>query len=156
MDGHMKTEPGTESIISLAAAIREEANTLILRLLAARGITDILPAHGAVLHALFRQSPIQMGALAAMIGRKKNTVTGLINTLEERGYCRREPDPLDARAQKIALTDKGEALRGIQDEISAELLRSAWRGIPVSEQRAAMRSLTSILNNLKQDKRNLI
>jgi len=151
----MKTEPGTESVIALAAAIREEANALILRLLAARGITDILPAHGAVLHALFRRGPLQMGALAEIIGRKKNTVTGLINTLEERGYCRREPDPLDARAQIIALTEKGEAVRGIQDEISAEVLSTTWRGMPGSEQRAAMRSLATILNNLKEDKRSL-
>ena len=48
----MKTQNNTGAIIALAAAIREQANTLILRSLSERGITDILPAHGAVLHAL--------------------------------------------------------------------------------------------------------
>ncbi|WP_342752455.1 MarR family transcriptional regulator [Desulfobulbus oralis] len=42
-----------------------------------------------------------MNRLAERIDRKKNTVTGLISTLEERGYCRRAPDPDDARAQLV-------------------------------------------------------
>ncbi len=147
----MKTENNTGSIISLAATIREEANALILRLLAGRGVTDILPAHGAVLNALFRQGPMQMGALAEAIGRKKNTVTGLINTLEDRGYCRREPDPQDARAQIIALTARGEAMRGIQEEISGELLRITWHGVDKRTQEAVMRGLASILRNLRRD-----
>ena len=80
-----------DDIIDLLSRIRERANQYICDELARRGITDLLPAHGAVLHALFKESPQPMSTLARRIGRKKNTVTGLVDTLQERGYCRRRP-----------------------------------------------------------------
>ncbi len=147
----MKKQYTPHSIIALCAAVREQANAFILNTLAERGIADILPAHGAVLNALFKKSPLQMNELAENIGRKKNTVTGLIATLEERGYCRREPAPKDARAQLIFLTEKGEAMRRIQDEVSSELLRKAWGTMGEQEQTACVRGLETILRNLQQD-----
>ena len=66
----MKRQNNPGAIIALVAAIREQANTLILSSLSDRGITDILPAHGAVLNALFKQSPMQMNELAEHIGRQ--------------------------------------------------------------------------------------
>ncbi len=147
----MKRQSNPDLIIFLAAAIRGQANVLILNSLAERGITDILPAHGAVLNALFERGPLQMNELAESIGRKKNTVTGLINTLEDRGYCRREPDPDDARAQLIVLTEKGESMRRVQHEVSADLLRKAWGGVSGQEQISCIQSLETVLHNLRQD-----
>ena len=89
-------------IIDLLSRIRERANQYICDELARRGITDLLPAHGAVLHALFKESPQPMSTLARRIGRKKNTVTGLVDTLQERGYCRRRPSDQDARVQLVS------------------------------------------------------
>ena len=80
-------EQSTDAVIALAAAVREQANAFLLKALAERGVKDLLPAHGAVLHALFRQGPLSMSALAEAIDRRKNTVTGLIKTLEEREAC---------------------------------------------------------------------
>ena len=144
----MKRQNNPGAIIAMAAAIREQANTLILSSLSERGITDILPAHGAVLNALFKQSQMQMNELAEHIGRKKNTVTGLITTLEDRGYCRRESDPQDARALLVFLTEKGEAMRRIQDEISVELLQKIWTGIDIQKQTECIHCLETILHNL--------
>lgn len=147
----MRTQYKPGSIIALSSAIREQANTFILSSLAERGITDLLPAHGSVLNALFKESPLQMNKLAENIDRKKNTVTGLIATLEERGYCRRESDPDDARAQLVFLTEKGEAMRRIQDEVSAKLLRKVWGNMSEQEQVACVRSLETVLRNLQHD-----
>lgn len=144
----MKVQSTPDFIIFLASAIRGRANAIILSLLADRGVTDILPIHGAVLNALFIRSPLQMNELAECIGRKKNTVTGIVGTLEERGYCRRDPDPHDARAQLVVLTEKGEAMRRIQHEVSTELLRKAWDGINEQEQISCIKSLDKILHNL--------
>ena len=139
----------TDSIFALIADIREEANAFILASLAKKGIEDLLPAHGAVLNALFQKSPMPMHELAERIGRKKNTVTGLINTLEDRGYCRREHDPGDARVQLILLTDKGEAMRRVQQDVSGELLRKAWGEMEEKEKKACVQSLQKILQNLE-------
>ncbi len=144
----MKKQNNTGAIIALTAAIREQANTLILSSLSERGITDILPAHGAVLNALFKHNPMKMNELADRIGRKKNTVTGLITTLEDRGYCRRQSDPQDARAQLVFLTEKGEAMRQVQDEVSIELLQKIWTGIDAQKQIECVQCLETILHNL--------
>lgn len=149
----MKPVHDANAVIALAASIREQANALVLSLLAERGVMDILPAHGVVLNALFRHGPMHMSALAERIGKKKNTVTGLVNTLEERGYCRREPDPEDGRAQIIVLTRQGEAMRAVQEEVSSELLRRAWRNVNEREQHACIRIMEKILHNLQQDER---
>lgn len=147
----MKTkQQNTDSIIALAASIREQANILILQALSERGITDILLAHGAVLHALFQHGSLLMSELAQVIGRKKNTVTGLINTLEERGFCRREADPQDARAQRVVLTDRGESMRAVQAEVSEKLLLQLWQDINKQDQQACVRVLQKVLNNLEK------
>ncbi len=144
----MPPSPPPDALFATAATLREQANSRISADLASRGVTDILPAHGSVLHALFVESPLPMGVLAERIARKKNTVTSLIKTLEERGYCRRETDARDARVQLIGLTAKGESLRDIQAAISANLLRQAWEGISPAEQDACMGVLGRVLANL--------
>lgn len=139
----------SEAIVALAATLREEANALIVEELAIQRVTDILPAHGAVLHALFRQNPIPMGALAESIHRKKNTVTSLIKTLEERGYCRKQADLADGRVQLIFLTPKGESMRDILQAVSGTLLGRAWAGIPEADRDACASVLQRVIANLR-------
>ncbi len=143
-----RTPPAGDAVIDVAAAIREQGNAFVITALEQRGIRDLLPAHGSVLHALFEENPLRMQELAKRIGRRKNTLTGLVDTLEARGYCRRERDTADGRGQWVALTDKGEALRRIQTEISEELLRTAWNGIDEVECRNCMITLRKVLQNL--------
>lgn len=137
-----------DDIIDLLSRIREQANQYICDELARRGITDLLPAHGAVLHALFEESPQTMSTLARRIGRKKNTVTGLVDTLQERGYCQRRPSTQDARVQLVSLSDRGEALRHVQTDISTALHHRLWQDIPPADQAACMAVLDSLLRNL--------
>lgn len=101
-----------------------------------------------MLHALFEESPQPMSTLARRIGRKKNTVTGLVDTLQERGYCRRRPSPQDARVQLVSLSDRGEALRHVQTDISTALHRRLWQDVPPADQAACMAVLDSLLRNL--------
>ena len=141
-------EPAESSVLSLVSRIREQGNAFLAAALAERNIHDLLPAHGAVLHALFAENPMRMQDMAKRIGRKKNTVTGLINTLEARGYCRRERDSADGRGQRIFLTSKGESMRKAQEEISAQLLRQVWKGVDGEDRQACMRILAVLLRNL--------
>ena len=138
-------------IFHLCASIRDQANQLIVNLLTEHGVTDVLPAHGAVLNALFEQSPLPMSKLGQIIGRRKNTVTSLIKTLEERGYCARASHSTDGRVQLIELTAKGQALRPVQEEISQKMLGQAWNKIYYSERQTCMRVLATILDNLQTE-----
>ena len=150
----MNTPGSSDAIIALAALIREQANTYIVNALSSHGVDDLLPAHGAVLHALFEAGPLKMNELAERIKRKKNTVTGLISTLESRGYCRRETDPHDARAQVVLLTEKGESMRRIQHAISVDLLRLVWGDVGEAEKAACVKTLEKVLRNLQQNESN--
>ena len=142
---------GSDAVLALAAAVRESGNIFISKALERRGIMDILPAHGAVLHVLFAAGPLRMQDIALRIGKRRNTVTGLINTLSARGYCSRETDKNDGRAQLVSLTAKGERLRQVYEDISRELRQKMWRGISTEAREACAETLENLLRNLKTD-----
>lgn len=146
----MERRSEADALFTVVAAVREEANTRLAAGLRARGVTDLLPAHEAVLRELFVKSPLRMGEIAEKINRRKNTVTGLVAALEARGYCRREPGAQDARMQLISLTTKGESLRKEQAGLTEELLRVAWQGVGEPEKLICMFALRRVLRNLKR------
>ena len=146
-----KAEQG-DAILALCAALREEGNIFVQAELERYGITDLLPAHGAVLNALFGENPLRMQELARRIGRKKSTVTGLIDTLQTRGYCERVQDQEDGRGQWVRLCAKGEAVRTCQESISCALREKAWQGIEISDRAQCMETLSRVLANLRSHK----
>ena len=136
-------------IIAQVARIREAANLLIERELQARGLTGIVPAHGAVLEFLFRQQePVPIKSLVERTGRVKSTVTGIVATLERHGYLYRQGCELDARSTRIGLTDKGLALRGDFEEISALLIERTYGAMPEAERQQLTALLAVVEGNL--------
>ena len=73
-----------------------------------------------LLAALEELGPIRIGELARVDNCSQPTVTGQVRRLEEAGWVRREPDPADARAVRVALT-----AAGAQNLWSARAARSA-------------------------------
>ncbi len=64
---------------------------------------------GQLLCVLMAQ-PYGMSELGAMLGLAKSSLTGLVDRTARNGLVRREPDPEDRRAARVALTAKGSAL----------------------------------------------
>lgn len=64
--------------------------------------------------------PCGMGDLGGMLGLAKSSVTGLVDRSERNGLVRREPDPHDTRAVRVALTTQGTKLA---EEFYAETSR---------------------------------
>ncbi|MUN37951.1 MarR family transcriptional regulator [Actinomadura sp. NEAU-AAG5] len=64
---------------------------------------------GQLLCVLMSQ-PYGMSELGAMLGLAKSSLTGLVDRTARNGLVRREPDPRDRRAARVALTPKGSAL----------------------------------------------
>ena len=60
-----------------------------------------------LLAALDELGPTRIGELARVDNCSQPTVTGQVRRLEEAGWVRREPDPEDARAVRVALTAAG-------------------------------------------------
>lgn len=67
------------------------------------------PQQGQLLCVLMPQ-PYGMSELGAMLGLAKSSLTGLVDRTAQRGLVRREPDPRDARAVRVALTEEGRRL----------------------------------------------
>ncbi|WP_115944952.1 MarR family winged helix-turn-helix transcriptional regulator [Amycolatopsis thermalba] len=64
--------------------------------------------------------PYGMTELGAVLRLAKSSLTGLVDRTERNGLVRREPDPRDTRAVRVALTPEGQRLAG---EFYAETCR---------------------------------
>ncbi|MFE2266933.1 MarR family winged helix-turn-helix transcriptional regulator [Streptomyces griseosporeus] len=69
----------------------------------------LTPQQGQLLCVLMAQ-PYGMGELCSMLGLAKSSLTGLVDRTENNGLVRREPDPRDSRAVRVALTPRGARL----------------------------------------------
>jgi DNA-binding MarR family transcriptional regulator len=66
----------------------------------------LTPQQGKLLCVLM-SGPLGMGGLGSTLGLAKSSLTGLVDRCAQRGLVRREPDPEDARAVRVALTEEG-------------------------------------------------
>ena len=79
-------------------------------------------------------SPLAMKDLGRRLHCDPSFVTGIADTLEQRGLAARESDPGDRRVKRLVLTPAGKELKQrLEDEILARRpggRRSAWRSAP--------------------------
>src|SRR3954469_17987154 len=66
----------------------------------------LTPQQGQLLCVLMAR-PHGMSELGAMLRLAKSSLTGLVDRTERNGLVRREPDPQDTRAVRVALTAQG-------------------------------------------------
>jgi len=78
------------------------------RRLAADGLGDLRFADGLLFQHLV-DGPQTIGALADRLEVTQQAVSKSVADLERRGYVARTLDPDDARARRVALTDRGDA-----------------------------------------------
>ncbi|NDZ80792.1 winged helix-turn-helix transcriptional regulator [Streptomyces sp. SID10853] len=71
-----------------------------------------LPVQQAQLMCVLMAQPRGMGELSTMLGLEKSSLTGLVDRAERRGLVCREPDPLDRRAVRVALSPEGARVSG--------------------------------------------
>ncbi len=140
-----------DGIAGQIGRIREKANALVEDELKNRGIKGIVPAHGAVLAFLLRQSePVPIKAVVESVRRVKSTVTVTIGTLEKHGYLRKLPCETDARVTYVELTAKGHRLRKDFDEISQALRNKLYGDMSQEERERLVRQLDEIEENLSE------
>jgi DNA-binding MarR family transcriptional regulator len=81
----------------------------------------VRPAWGSVLLPLYEADGLRMGELGRRARLAKQTLTTLIRQMETAGFVRREPDPEDARAWRVLLTDRAREFRPLADEVLRDL-----------------------------------
>lgn len=68
--------------------------------------------------------------LAARFQVTRGTMTSTLARLEEKGFIRIEPDPVDGRSKRVLLTRKGRAAREEAIRVALPLLSQATDAIP--------------------------
>lgn len=91
--------------------------------------------------------PRGMGELGAMLGLAKSSLTGLVDRTERNGLVRREADPEDMRAVRVALTPQGAKL---VDAFYDETCRRI-DGLPVGFSDAERDALAGLLGRIVTD-----
>jgi DNA-binding MarR family transcriptional regulator len=110
-------------------------------------IAGLTPSQLSALSIVERSGPLRLGDLAAAEGIAPSTLTRVVTVLEEAGLVMRRPDPSDARASTIAITDLGnQALQRLRDEGTAVLAQSLRLLTP--EQRGALAAALPSLEQL--------
>lgn len=90
------------------------------RRLADEGFADSRFADGVVFQHLVA-GPVTISTLAEKLGVTQQAASKSVADLWSRGYVSRQPDPADARARQVLLTERGEAVIAAARTHRAEL-----------------------------------
>ncbi|HWD82005.1 MAG TPA: MarR family transcriptional regulator, partial [Kribbella sp.] len=90
------------------------------RRLADDGFADSRFADGVVFQHLVA-GPVTISTLAERLGVTQQAASKSIADLDRRGYVARRPDPADARARQVVLTERGQAVIAAAREHRAAL-----------------------------------
>ncbi len=98
---------------------------------------------------LANDGPARISDLARLEGVTQPAMTGLVNRLEGEGLVRRDPDPSDARAALVALTDTGRAFVEQRRAQRTRMLAAQLEQLTPADQ-AALLSAGSAIARLTQ------
>jgi DNA-binding MarR family transcriptional regulator len=107
----------------------QQANSALFRavdgLLKAR--EDIVSAHQVILFVLILEDGLQSAEVAKRAGMSRSRLTGLLDTMTEKGLVRREQSLDDGRVQRVFITPEGADIikrtSALTRDLNADLLR---------------------------------
>jgi DNA-binding MarR family transcriptional regulator len=115
--------------------------------MAEAGFPDIRPAHSSLLRNLPEQGS-RVSELAERAQMTKQGMGYLADSLAAAGYVKMAPDPIDRRAKRVRLTDKGRAASETMVRLSAETERELGALIGRSEMAQLRRLLERLADGL--------
>ncbi len=138
----------SDFLLYIISAIKEKSDEYLENQLSRNGLNGLVGSHGSILFALYsNKGRLKLTDIARIIGRKKPTVTVLIDKLEKLDIVKREPSAEDARVTNVVLTDRGYEIRKIYYRIGRELLEKAYGGISEAEKENLTELLVKIAKN---------
>ena len=116
------SDAGTRTDIGyLLAKASQRWNELLAEAFRLQGHGDVRPSYGSVLVPLFEQDGLRMSELAARAHLAKQTMTTMVRLVERAGLVQRRPDPDDARATRVELTERGRRFQPVATRELAKL-----------------------------------
>ena len=119
--------PKREPIGTLFVSITRRLRARIQQEIVAAGFEDFTVAHQAVF-AVLPEEGARIGELARSAQLAKQTMTGMVADLVERGYLQRMADPTDGRAALVRRTSRGNRVHQVAQQ-ALEEVEADWTSI---------------------------
>jgi len=130
----------------MAARLRL-ATARLFRRLRQQSLGGLTPSQLSCLTSVEKLEPVRLGDLAAREAVAPPTLTRIVAGLLEIGMVARRPDPDDARAALMTMTEKGRtALQTVREERTAFLVERLHQLPPID--RAKLPELVELLERL--------
>jgi DNA-binding MarR family transcriptional regulator len=112
----------------MIATLERAAHLVATRIEMAANDLDITQAEAHVLAQVAKAGPTPIATLHREFGRKRSTLTNVLDRLEQRKLVRRRPNPDDRRSLVVHLTASGERIARrvteVLDELESEVRRA--------------------------------
>jgi DNA-binding MarR family transcriptional regulator len=137
---------GVDSVGFLLAKAGQRWNELLSAEFAAAGFPEVRAAYGSLLVPLFEDDGLRLGELARRSRLSKQTLTTMARALEGDGLIERRPDPSDARATLIFLTERARRFQPVAERVLADLDARVVAATGAHDGASLRRSLGTIMN----------
>jgi len=101
----------------LLAKAMQRWNELMSEAFAQAGYGHVRPSYGSLLVPLFEEDGLRLSDLAKRARLAKQTMTTMVALLERGKLVRRAPDPEDARATRVYLTEAAKRFRPVAGRV---------------------------------------
>ena len=109
---------------------------------------DLTPEQFLLIDLLWNQGSLSQQQLADMMQKDKNSITKLIDAIEQKGYVVRKQNPTDRRSNTIVLTDKAHDLKLEAKSVGISLLDKMIEGISEKEIKSFIETMRKISQNM--------
>lgn len=132
----------------LIAKIHQVSGRIFAKILKKARVSEINPAQGRILFALWKKDEIPITELAGKTLLSKSTLTSMLDRLEKAGFIIRVPSKKDRRTILIKRTEKDKRLESKYVQVSDEMIKLFYNGFTSEEIDAFEECLKRILANL--------
>jgi MarR family transcriptional regulator, organic hydroperoxide resistance regulator len=132
---------------SLFRRIQLNLTNIFDQKMATIGITS---SHYWILKLLWNGDGLTQKQLVSALSVKPASLTGMIDTMVEKGWVTRSSDPHDARVNRIFLTTKGKELEILAADIITECEETVCKGFTKEELEVFKPLLIKVLRNLEK------
>jgi DNA-binding MarR family transcriptional regulator len=105
------------SLINSFNTLFYDYNKILNKSCKIKSYNEISVASYQYLIAIFDAKQITITKLSEVLGLKKASVTQMIHSLMAKGYVKKDKDELDRRSSIIELTDKGNKLMELEENV---------------------------------------
>lgn len=133
--------------ISKISHIHSLSADFLTEKLSEKGLENFASSHGNILFQLSLVDSMKMNELSEKINRDKSTTTVLVQKLINEGLVEVKASDTDKRSKLIKLSEKGREYNKLTSEISANLIKTFYKGFSDEEKETFYALLCRIEEN---------